>query len=239
MRRNLTKLAIAMGTAGLLASGVAVAVQPSDFVRSVDCDGIVGPSTIRTNVVVRAGKTCQLRNVTVNGNILVEGGVLADPSAIPPVAFVRGGYLYFGAISGAEGFSSTVNGNIYVNSIDGAEGALGVGGPTNCGAACTSCTPGVTVNGNLYVNWGRVGSTDLKSRIVVNGNVNVTNSVLADFLGWNNRICRLNVNTVPGPKGPQKGNLACALDEEVFLSASYASYTGAAADAADSCLGAP
>lgn len=69
MQTKMTKLALALGTAGLLGSGYT-------YGGAIACNGTFANMTFDANVTVKVGMTCVLDDVTITGNLDVKGGTV-------------------------------------------------------------------------------------------------------------------------------------------------------------------
>jgi hypothetical protein len=75
------KIALTAAAAGLMAVGLAA---PSQAALTTYCDGTAADVTVPGDLIVAAGKSCELTNVTINGNVTVraDANLLLDGSTV-------------------------------------------------------------------------------------------------------------------------------------------------------------
>ncbi|WP_026875934.1 hypothetical protein [Jiangella gansuensis] len=106
------KIALTTAAAGLMAIGFAA---PSQASLTTFCDGVAADVTVPGDLVVAAGKSCELTNVTVNGNVTVR----ADANLLLDGATVNGNVRVL-----ANGFADVVGTEVTGNTVlNGAYGA--------------------------------------------------------------------------------------------------------------------
>lgn len=75
------KIALTAAAAGLMAVGFAA---PSQAALTTFCDGVAADVTVPGDLVVAAGKSCELTNVVINGNVTVrnDANLLLDGATV-------------------------------------------------------------------------------------------------------------------------------------------------------------
>jgi len=141
------KIALTAAAAGLMAVGFAA---PSQAALTTFCDGVAADVTVPGDLVVAAGKSCELTNVVINGNVTVrnDANLLLD--------------------------GSTVNGNVRVNTNGFADVvATSVTGTTTLVAAYGTYAEDSTLGNNVTATdsgfFYSVGSDHARSVTSTNG----------------------------------------------------------------------
>jgi len=195
MQKQLTKVAMAMAAAGVLASGYAYGKGPG----SLTCNG---PFTgaINSNVVVALGATCTLFDVSVAGNIEVRGGTL----------IFEGTNFVSGNVSVADHEPEDTPGHLLL----GAEGHSHAGPPASVTIGTSSKAANLSIHeSSVGTNWTSPKNLP-RDALTVYGNVSVNDTSLV-----NEYINTLDVNGVLDKKlNLKKGNLACNDDDPLFAS---------------------
>ena len=146
----------------VIVSGAAAAGQ-------TECNATYTNTTLRGGVVVNAGDTCVLNNVTVNGKLIVTGG-----SILVTNSTINGGWSITGNVT-APGFmcGNTINGGLNVHGVTSVvtlafgETNAGCAGGTINGGASFRNNPGAfvevdayTVNGPLLISGNAGGEVE-------------------------------------------------------------------------------
>jgi hypothetical protein len=196
MQKQLTKVAMAMAAAGVLASGYAYGKG------GLNCGG---PFTgaIDSNVVVELGATCTLFNVSVAGNIQVRGGTL----------IFRGTNFVSGNVSVGNHEPDDTPGRLLL----GAEGDHAPGPPASLTIGTSSKAANLSIHDSTVgTNWfsDKFLPNPPRDALTVFGNVSVNETSLV-----NHYINTLDVNGVLDKKlNLKKGNLTCNDDDALFAS---------------------